>query len=72
MSIINYANRREISFKIVYYSAGVVRLFAKEASIAIGAVLAGARQRPHRIDELAGPLTLTMAPGRTMFRERSA
>lgn len=48
----------------------MVRLFAKEASIAIGAVLAGARQRPHRIDELAGPLT--MAPGRAMFRKRSA
>ena len=51
-------------------TVGMVRLFAKEASVAIGAVLAGARQRPHRIDELAGPLTIT--PGRPMFRERSA
>ena len=52
-------------------TVGMVRLFAKEASVAIGAVLAGARQRPHhRVDELAGPLTIT--PGRPMFRERSA
>ena len=51
-------------------TVGMVRLFAKEASVAIGAVLAGARPRPHRIDELAGPLTIT--PGRPMFRERSA
>jgi len=51
-------------------TVGMVRLFAKDASRAIGAVLAGSRQRPHRIDELAGPLTI--APGQPMFRERSA
>jgi predicted regulator of Ras-like GTPase activity (Roadblock/LC7/MglB family) len=51
-------------------TVGMVRLFAKEASIAIGAVLASARQRPHRVNDLAGPLS--MAPERAMFHERSA
>jgi predicted regulator of Ras-like GTPase activity (Roadblock/LC7/MglB family) len=50
-------------------TVGMVRLFAKEASIAIGAVLASARQRPDHVDDLACPLSMTPSGP---FRERSA
>ncbi|OLC17971.1 MAG: hypothetical protein AUH29_00440 [Candidatus Rokubacteria bacterium 13_1_40CM_69_27] len=39
-------------------TVGMVRLFAKEASKAIGAVLAETRTRPKRIGEFATPLTV--------------
>ena len=51
-------------------TVGMVRLFAKEASAAIGAILAQARDRGCRVGELEGPLRTEEA--RVMFRERSA
>jgi predicted regulator of Ras-like GTPase activity (Roadblock/LC7/MglB family) len=50
-------------------TVGMVRLFAKEAGAAIGAILAETRARPHRAGELARPLKLEEA--RSMFHERS-
>ena len=50
-------------------TVGMVRLFAKEASAAIGAILAESRGRPRRHPELARPLQAD--EGRAMFRERS-
>jgi predicted regulator of Ras-like GTPase activity (Roadblock/LC7/MglB family) len=47
-------------------TVGMVRLFAKEATAAIGALLAAARARPRRAGVLAAPLT--MAEGRSVFR----
>jgi predicted regulator of Ras-like GTPase activity (Roadblock/LC7/MglB family) len=51
-------------------TVGMVRLFAKEASAAIGAILAESRARADRVGEPVGP----RQPGelRPMFRERSA
>jgi len=51
-------------------TVGMVRLFAKEAIAAIGAVLAESRARPHRAPVLAAPLNLP--EGRSVFRRRSA
>lgn len=51
-------------------TVGMVRLFAKEASAAIGVILAEPRARPHRAGELAGPLRID--EGRPMFREQSS
>jgi predicted regulator of Ras-like GTPase activity (Roadblock/LC7/MglB family) len=51
-------------------TVGMVRLFAKEASAALSAILAEARERGGRAEELAGPLHPDEV--RTMFRERSA
>ncbi len=51
-------------------TVGMVRLFAKEASAAIGAILAESRGRACRAGDLAGPLQTD--EGRPMFRERSA
>jgi len=38
-------------------TVGMVRLFAKEASKAVGAVLAATRARPRRVGEFAAPLS---------------
>lgn len=51
-------------------TVGMVRLFAKEASAAIGVILAEARGRPRRTGELARPLTLDEE--RPMFHERTS
>ena len=51
-------------------TVGMVRLFAKEAIAAIGAILAEARGRPNRVGTLAGPLTVDEA--RSIFHERSS
>ncbi|HXJ79163.1 MAG TPA: roadblock/LC7 domain-containing protein [Candidatus Methylomirabilis sp.] len=51
-------------------TVGMVRLFAKEASAAIGAILMEARGRGVRVGALEGPLRTDEA--RAMFRERSA
>ena len=51
-------------------TVGMVRLFAKEAIAAIGAVLAESRARPHRAPVLAAPLNLP--EGRSVFRRRPA
>jgi predicted regulator of Ras-like GTPase activity (Roadblock/LC7/MglB family) len=51
-------------------TVGMVRLFAKEATAAISAVLAASRARPHRGPVLAAPLTFP--EGRSVFRRRSA
>ena len=51
-------------------TVGMVRLFAQEATAAIGAILATARARPHRAGVLAAPLT--MGEERPLFRERPA
>src|SRR5262249_799214 len=51
-------------------TVGMVRLFAKEASAAIGAILAASRERSDRVGELASPLRIDEV--RSMFRERSA
>jgi len=51
-------------------TVGMVRLFAKEASSAIGVILAEGRARPRRAGELAGPLQID--GGRPMFHERSS
>jgi predicted regulator of Ras-like GTPase activity (Roadblock/LC7/MglB family) len=51
-------------------TVGMVRLFAKEASTAISAILAEARTRPHRTGELATPLRKDEA--HPAFRERHA
>ncbi len=51
-------------------TVGMVRLFAKEASAAIGAILAESRERGCRVGDLEGPLRTDEAP--LMFRERSA
>lgn len=45
-------------------TVGMVRLFAKEACRAIGAVLAEARTHPRRVGALASPLTSDEARGR--------
>ena len=49
-------------------TVGMVRLFAKEATAAIGAVLADARRRPARSGVLAAPLAEGEAA--RMFKER--
>jgi predicted regulator of Ras-like GTPase activity (Roadblock/LC7/MglB family) len=51
-------------------TVGMVRLFAKEASAAIGVLLAEARERGTRVGALGSPLQADEA--RAMFRERSA
>jgi predicted regulator of Ras-like GTPase activity (Roadblock/LC7/MglB family) len=51
-------------------TVGMVRLFAKEATDAIGAILAAARARPRRAGALAAPMSL--AEGRSVFHRRSA
>jgi predicted regulator of Ras-like GTPase activity (Roadblock/LC7/MglB family) len=51
-------------------TVGMVRLFAKEAIAAIGAILSEARGRPNRIGTLAGPLEIDER--RPMFHERSS
>ncbi len=51
-------------------TVGMVRLFAKEAGAAIGAILAETRARPRRAGELADPLSIDEE--RPMFRERSS
>lgn len=51
-------------------TVGMVRLFAKEASAAIGAILAESRERADRVGDLAAPLQTNEV--RPMFRERSA
>ena len=48
----------------------MVRLFAKEASAAIGVILAEGRGRPRRAGALAGPLQID--GGRPMFHEQSS
>ena len=50
-------------------TVGMVRLFAREASTAIGAILAASRARPRPAGELQPPLTL--APGQPLFEQRS-
>src|SRR5262245_15708407 len=45
-------------------TVGMVRLFAKEACRAIGAVLAEARTQPRRVGALAAPLSADEARGR--------
>jgi predicted regulator of Ras-like GTPase activity (Roadblock/LC7/MglB family) len=49
-------------------TVGMVRLFAKEATAAIGAVLAETKSQPARVGTLAAPLTEGEA--RAIFRER--
>jgi predicted regulator of Ras-like GTPase activity (Roadblock/LC7/MglB family) len=49
-------------------TVGMVRLFAREASMAIGAILAEARTRPQRTGDLAAPLS--RGEGAPTFRER--
>ncbi len=49
-------------------TVGMVRLFAKEATAAIGAVLAEAKGRPARVGDLAAPLTADEAG--PIFKER--
>ncbi|HYB43599.1 MAG TPA: roadblock/LC7 domain-containing protein [Candidatus Methylomirabilis sp.] len=51
-------------------TVGMVRLFAKEASAAIGAILAESRTRPHRAGELEAPLAIDAE--RPMFHEKPA
>jgi predicted regulator of Ras-like GTPase activity (Roadblock/LC7/MglB family) len=51
-------------------TVGMVRLFAKEASTAIGAILAETRTRPQRTGDLATPLG--KEEGHPAFRERPA
>ncbi len=51
-------------------TVGMVRLFAKEASAAIGVILAEGRGRPRRAGALAGPLQID--GGRPMFHEQSS
>ncbi|HEV8437033.1 MAG TPA: roadblock/LC7 domain-containing protein [Methylomirabilota bacterium] len=51
-------------------TVGMVRLFAKEAGAAIGAILAEARGRSHRAGAQLAPLTV--AEGRRIFRARSS
>jgi predicted regulator of Ras-like GTPase activity (Roadblock/LC7/MglB family) len=50
-------------------TVGMVRLFAKDASAAIGAILTEARAQPHRTVALAMPLT-TPSPAASAFRKR--
>jgi predicted regulator of Ras-like GTPase activity (Roadblock/LC7/MglB family) len=50
-------------------TVGMVRLFAKEATAAIGAILAAVRARPRLTGVLAAPLA--MAEARSVFRRRS-
>jgi len=47
---------------------GMVRLFAKEATAAIGTVLAESKGRPVRTGDLAAPLA--DGEGARMFKER--
>ena len=49
-------------------TVGMVRLFAKEATAAVGAVLAEAKGRPARVGDLAAPLAADEAG--PMFKER--
>jgi predicted regulator of Ras-like GTPase activity (Roadblock/LC7/MglB family) len=49
-------------------TVGMVRLFAKEASAAIAAILAESRAQPSRAGDLATPITLD--EGHSMFREQ--
>jgi len=51
-------------------TVGMVRLFAKEASRAIQAVLEAGRARPQRVGALSAPLTMDEV--RSTIRERSA
>jgi|RifCSP16_2_1023846.scaffolds.fasta_scaffold67160_3 predicted regulator of Ras-like GTPase activity (Roadblock/LC7/MglB family) len=51
-------------------TVGMVRLFAKEASTAVGAILADSRTRPQRTGDLATPLG--KEEGHPSFRERPA
>lgn len=51
-------------------TVGMVRLFAKEASRAIQAVLEASRARPQRVGALSAPLTVDEL--RSPIRERSA
>jgi predicted regulator of Ras-like GTPase activity (Roadblock/LC7/MglB family) len=51
-------------------TVGMVRLFAKETSAAIGVILAAARARPRRHGPLAAPLT--EAEARPLFHKRPA
>ncbi len=51
-------------------TVGMVRLFAKEASTAVGAILAETRTRPQRTGDLAAPLG--KEEGHPSFRERPA
>ncbi len=51
-------------------TVGMVRLFAKEASRAIQAVLEAGRARPQRVGALSAPLTMDEV--RSPIRERSA
>ena len=51
-------------------TVGMVRLFARDASSAIGAILAESRARPPRTGELEAPMTLT--PGQPLFPQRSS
>jgi predicted regulator of Ras-like GTPase activity (Roadblock/LC7/MglB family) len=50
-------------------TVGMVRLFARDASVAIGTILAESRARPPRTGELPDPMTL--APGQLLFEPRS-
>ena len=50
-------------------TVGMVRLFAKEATSAIGAIMAETRARPRRTGALAEPLVMADRP---VFRERPA
>ena len=49
-------------------TVGMVRLFAKEATAAIGAVLAETKGRPARVGDLAAPLSADEAG--PIFKER--
>jgi len=51
-------------------TVGMIRLFAREASQRIGAILADARRRPRRTGVLAAPLTPEEA--RSAIRHRPA
>ncbi len=51
-------------------TVGMVRLFAKEASTAVGAILAESRTRPQRTGDLTAPLG--KEEGHPSFRERPA
>jgi hypothetical protein len=51
-------------------TVGMVRLFAREAAAAIGAILADGRARPARVGELAAPLGAGEADAGHSFQER--
>ena len=50
-------------------TVGMVRLFAKEASAAVGQILAEARNKPKTVGELSTPLTADES--RTSFGEKT-